>query len=254
MRYLVLSIKLILVVLITTLYFILYTQYSTPTHAADSSPSADIKAKLEELKAEIASKAAQLKQEINKKLQNKAYLGIVKTKSETALTLVSKNGLKMVTINQDTVYESSGKSKFSFKTLSEDNLVAALGDIDDTGVLTAKKLVLISQSKTEPILSIWGKTLTVSDETVTIKNREEKSIAVYITDETKIIKDSEEITTDQLENRDTVVISGWKDKIGNIEARTIFVLTRNNKLLGDEDISTMSAKQPASTSSITKRD
>src|SRR3989344_8793153 len=85
-------------------------------HAAESTPSADIKAQLEQLKIEIASKAAKLKDEINRKLKDRAYIGKLKTKSENSLTIASKSGPKIITINQDTEYitappASGGKIK-----------------------------------------------------------------------------------------------------------------------------------------------
>ena len=60
--------KYLLILLLVTCYLLL----PHPVAAVDSTPSAEIKAKLEELKKEIASKAAKLKQEVNRKLQNKA--------------------------------------------------------------------------------------------------------------------------------------------------------------------------------------
>ena len=93
------------------LFFILLTVTCPlyPTYAAESSPSADIKSKLEELKKEIASKAAILKQEVNKKLKDKAYVGKVKHKSDSSLTLAASSGPKIVSINQDPLFESKIK-------------------------------------------------------------------------------------------------------------------------------------------------
>jgi len=102
--------------------------------AVDASPSSEIKSKLEELKKGIASKAAKLKREVAQKLTNKSYVGTVENKTNNSLTVITKNGAKIVTINQDTV---------SPKTLNLKNYVAALGDIDDTGVLTAKKIIAL---------------------------------------------------------------------------------------------------------------
>ncbi|EKD65299.1 MAG: hypothetical protein ACD_50C00131G0001, partial [uncultured bacterium] len=58
-----------IVILIAIAIFLRTTNYELRTvYAANSTPSADIKAKLEELKKEIASKAAKLKQEIGRRL------------------------------------------------------------------------------------------------------------------------------------------------------------------------------------------
>ena len=89
-------------VLCLTFYILHSTFYIPAAFAAESTPSSDplrqsdseasIKSKLEELKKEIASKAAKLKQEVNQRLQNKAYVGAVKAVSETSITIASQSG------------------------------------------------------------------------------------------------------------------------------------------------------------------
>ena len=159
--------------------FLRTTNYELPTvYAVDSTPSAEIRVKLEELKKEIASKAAKLKQEVNKKLQNKAYVGKVKTKTGSSLTLATQTGAKIVSLNQDSVFESLVKTKkLSLKTLAEEDYIAALGDIDDTQVLTAKKIVLLPQESTAKTF-LWGQIIATSDKLVTLKDRHLKNIAV----------------------------------------------------------------------------
>ena len=96
---------------------IIITLIPLPAYAMDSTPSANIKAKLEELKQEIASKAAKLKQEINLKLQNKAFIGTIKTKSINSITLASNTGSKIISLNQDTQYASRIKNtKYSYSS------------------------------------------------------------------------------------------------------------------------------------------
>lgn len=162
------------------LFLLLYPVTCTLStiHAADSTPSADVKAKLEELKKEIASKAAKLKQEVNRKLQNKAYIGKVKTRSSQTLTLATDKGPKIVNINQDTVFESKVKGKkFSQKLLAEEDFLVALGDVDETAVLTAKKLILLPSINVEPKTSLWGQIVAISDKLTTIKGKDLKNIA-----------------------------------------------------------------------------
>lgn len=169
-----------IVLFVLSIYYIPYTIY--PTHAADSTPSADIKLKLEQLKADIASKAAKLKGEVKRKLQNKAYVGTVKTSSPTSLTLASQIGPKLVSINQDTIFESQikKKKKFSQNTISEEDYLAALGDVDEIGVLTAKKVILLKPKPQTlyPKTYIWGQVVSVSEELVTLKERNLKNLAL----------------------------------------------------------------------------
>lgn len=173
---------------IVSIIIIIFITIITPLcFAAESTPSADIKAKLEELKKEIASKAAKLKQEVNRKLQNKAYIGKVKTKSSQTLTLATDKGPKIVNINQDTQFESKVKGslrearkKFSQKLLAEEDFLVALGDVDETAVLTAKKLILLPVTSPEPKTSIWGQIVAISDKLITIKGKDLKNFAATL--------------------------------------------------------------------------
>ncbi|MDD5147702.1 MAG: hypothetical protein PHV63_04115 [Candidatus Daviesbacteria bacterium] len=168
------------------LSLLLATFYILPVYAVDSTPSADIKTKLEELKKEIASKAAKLKQDVNRKLKDKAYIGKIKQKSDNSVTISTASNPKMVSLNQDTVFESKIKSKqkFSQKTISEEDYVAALGDADETGVLLAKKIILLPQPKTGLPLAektyLWGQVISISDQLITLKNSESKVVAVSL--------------------------------------------------------------------------
>ena len=165
------------------LFFLLSTVTCTLSTvlAADSTPSADIKIKLDELKKEIASKAAILKQDVDKKLTNKVFVGKIKTKSPTAITIATKNGPKIVNINQDTqfVAEVKGK-KYSQKLISEEDFVASLGDMDENQVLTAKKIVLLNPIPytLTPKTYLWGQVVAISDKLVTLKTRDLKNIAI----------------------------------------------------------------------------
>ncbi|MDD5416073.1 MAG: hypothetical protein PHE48_03675 [Candidatus Daviesbacteria bacterium] len=177
----------ILIAIFAFSFYILHSTFYIPSALAlESTPSADIKTKLEELKKEIASKAAKLKQDVNRKLKDKAYIGKIKQKSDNSVTISTASNPKMVSLNQDTVFESKIKSKqkFSQKTISEEDYVAALGDADETGVLTAKKIILLPQPKTDLPLAektyLWGQVISISDQLVTLKNSESKVVAVSL--------------------------------------------------------------------------
>lgn len=206
-----------------------YTLY--PSYAADSTPSADIKAKLEELKKEIASKAAKLKTDVNRKLNNKAYVGGVKTKSSTSLTLASSSGPKLVSINQDTIFESKithpssgGKTKknFSSKTLLVEDYIAALGDIDETQVLTAKKIILLAQPKAgQPLAEktyLWGKIVSKDLRLATLLDHELKNVAVSIPKDVSI------------KVSDFVIVTGTKNKNEIFEAEFVYVIPQGGVL------------------------
>ncbi len=201
--------------------FLLTTNYQLPTaYAAGSTPSAEIKSKLEELKKEIASKAAKLKQEISRKLKDKAYVGTVKAISETSLTLAAQSGPKMVSINQDTVFESriKSKQKFSQKSLSSEDYIAALGDIDETGVLTAKKIILLQTPNSKLKTYLWGQVISISDKLITLKDKNFKNTAATL------------LTNSEVKQNDFVILTGSVDKNDIFDTEFTFVIPQGGIL------------------------
>ena len=197
----------LLLFLFLQLYAIPYTLY--PVYAADSTPSADIQKKLDILKQEIASKAAKLKEQINKKLQNKVYVGVIKSKSTTTLTLATRTGTKIVNINQDTLYEPPLSKKV---TLKEEDSVATLGDVDETGVLTARKIVKLPTTNSQPKTHLWGSVISVSEDIATIRDKEGKHIAISISEIDTTVK------IDQI-----IIATGYLNKNNILDADFIFV-------------------------------
>lgn len=195
------------------IFFTFLTLNSTlisPVYASDSSPSADIKTKLEALKKEIASKAAQLKQEVNKKLTNKAYVGKIKTKSDTAITIASKNGPRIVNITQDSEFISHVKGKkYSQKLISEEDYIASLGDIDENQVLTAKRLILLPQPLAEKTY-LWGQIAAISDKLITLKDRNLKNVSISLDQKVKL--------------NDFVILTGIMGKNEIFEAEFVYVI------------------------------
>lgn len=222
---------------ISSIIFIIFIMIILPTaNAANSTPSASVKEKLEELKQEIASKAAKLKQEINRKLQNKAYIGIVKSKSDTSITLASKNGTKLVSVNQDTEYEDLTPQKKgvkrktpSLQAITEESKLAALGDVDDTGVLHAKKIILLPPLTSQIEKSIlWGQVISKSDDLISVKTKSGQTKPVSIA----------EIKT-KFKTNDFVIITGILGKNDILEASYLYIIPKGEIL--KPNLSTLSA-------------
>lgn len=233
--------KLIILVALSFLFLHPLPLTLHPTFAADSTPSADIKAKLEELKKEIASKAAKIKQEVNRKLKDKAYVGTVKSSSETTLTLAAQSGPKVININQDTIYENETKSKKKFtgwQSISDEDYLAALGDIDETGVLTAKKIILHPAPASEPKTYLWGKIISISDELLTLKSKDSKNIAAFLPNLSNV------------KLNDFVILTGSFNKNDLFEAEFVYIIPQGG-IIKPKKISTPSAQQ--STKSATSK-
>lgn len=105
--------------------------------------------KLEDLKKEIASKAAALKNEVNKNIANKAVLGKATVISTDSITLETKNGNRTIKMNEYTLFQDISKQKskkaLTREALSSSDTLICLGDMDERGIMVAKKIV-----KTDP--------------------------------------------------------------------------------------------------------
>ena len=219
--------------------WILGTLLTYPVYALDSTPSASVKEKLDALKLEIASKAAKLKTEVNKKLQNKAYTGIVKAKSTTSITLASKTGSRLVSVNQDTAYQDTNPKKKgvkspppSIQTIKEESNIAALGDVDDTGVLHARKVIILpppADPKTK--IYVWGQITSISD-LVTVKTKEDGNVPVSM----------ENVNT-KFKISDFVIVTGLKNKNDILEASSLYLIQKTSTPSATPKIATPSGKK-----------
>lgn len=207
--------------LILCLLFTVTCTLST-SYAAPSTPSADIKSKLEVLKKEIASKAAMLKQEVNRKLKDKAYVGKLKVKSPTSLTLATRSGPKIVSLNQDTVLPK--------KKITEEDYLAALGDVDETGVLTAKKVIALPQPSAEQKTYLWGQAISISDKLVTLKDRDLKNMAVSLPPSSNV------------KLNDFVILTGNKTKNDIFAVEFVYVIPQG-RIIKFKKVATPSAKE-----------
>lgn len=208
--------KLIITTIIGLLVFLYASRFTLHAiYAAESSPSADIRNKLEELKKGIASKAAKLKNEIRQKLINKAYAGKIENTTETSATLLTKSGAKIITINQDTIFESKIKTKKKFTKLLAGDYIATLGDIDDTGVLTAKKVILLPSPPNKEKIYLWGQVSSHSGSLLTIRDRDLKSITISLS-KTEI--------PPELKLNKSVIVTAYQTQEEIIEANFIFII------------------------------
>ncbi len=238
-------------ILVFALVFLVHTtSYISPALAEESSPSAEIKTKLEALKKEIASRAAQLKNEISSKLQNKAFIGTIKTKSESSFTVATLLGPKIIGFNEDTVFSVSDPAELkakkikraSLESLEEEDYIAALGDVDDTGVLTARKIIFIPSNQPELKQVLWGQIAAISDKLITVKDKSQNNVSISISGNTTLKNADEEIDISKLLSGDTVLISGYQNDQEVIQATYIYVLDRGASIKPKTKPATESAK------------
>lgn len=190
--------------------------------AIEATPSGDIKTKLKALQDEIASKAAKLKTEISSKLQNKSYWGIVKSKTDNTITLATRDGSKIISVNQDTLYSYS-KGKLSLKTINTDDFLVALGDIDDTGVLTAKKIIKTSAVEFPNLETNWGIVTNIGENQFTIQTKDGKNIVISIDKETNLKFGEAAADLSDIKLKKAVITVGESNKNG-VKARFVYIL------------------------------
>lgn len=232
------SIKLCLffIILITNLFIFIalfstssvYALNPTPSVSAapTASPSANLQTKLKALQEEIASKAAKLKQEVGKNLQNKAYIGLFDPDSNTSFKVSTVSSAKTVSINEFTQFSSlvklTSKAKLDLKSLAASDSVAALGDIDDNGVLTAKKVVKLAPLQPNEKQLIYGSVAEITNQTISIKDKLGKIISVKLSASTDFNQGPEISTLNKIKVNQTVLAIVEKSSESTYSARLIY--------------------------------
>lgn len=135
--------KIKIIMFITIIIFITIID-SSSIQAIDSTQSA-----LKALREELASRAADpiIKNEVTKKLQNKAYIGTVKSKNSKFLVISVRGSDKNINVSEFTEYVIKSKKSTGdagLKNIPVESSVVCLGDIDDRGALTAKRIIKLS--------------------------------------------------------------------------------------------------------------
>ncbi len=201
-----------------------YAQTSTPSGEVKAefiaSPSSSIKDKIKALQDQIASKAANLKLEIQNKLQNKAYFGKLKSADSTTMVLDSNQKDLHIILTQFTQY--SGTKVKDVKSLVSGDYIAALGDIDDNDNLVAKKVIKISTFKPSSIKVVMGKVTSVGDKTFTLESADKKTWNVFVKP-TTTYRSNSETNFSALKNTLKVIVVG-EDVSPNINARFVYIL------------------------------
>ena len=221
----------LIVALTITAYCLLL---AAPILAADStvsaSPSASLQTKLKELQAEIASKAAELKAEVSGKLQNKAYVGIIKSKADNSLVLAIREKDQTIKINEFTEFifipKIISKTKLSIKNLEVENYIVALGDVDETELLTAKRIFKIDPP-TRVKQIYFGEVLAINENMITLKT--DKNLAVSTSNQTvfKTSKGDENLSDIKIGQK--IIVAGT-EKNNIIRASLVYTFSSGSNI------------------------
>lgn len=193
------------------LYVVVFLSAAQLSHvyaqaSSEASPSAtpnSILEKIDALKREVASKAAALKQEVSKKMANKVLLGQIDVVTGNNFSLITKKGPKSVSVNEYTEYSSSAQpsssnatttaskkqtktapAKIALKDFEKGNFVVAMGDIDDKGVLNAKKVKKLNWEAQKLKQTIWGQVISTSGVAMDLRSKDEKTFSILFDENT----------------------------------------------------------------------
>lgn len=215
-----------------TFYIVHSTFYISPVFAQESTPtptiSEDIRAKLRVLQDEIASKATQLKQEMIQKLQNKALLGIIASKSETGFRLNYSKGNKEIIIKDYTEYLGKGlpprSGKVTFKSLEVDDFVVVLGDIDDQENMIAKKIIKTPAPQVDQRQVVLGQIISIDKKGVTLQNKDNSPLTFTSDNKTKIKIAGKDGLLKDLQSGQKAVAVLIRSKDSTFKARSVYIL------------------------------
>ncbi len=210
--------------LVFSIWYLVFmgTIITTPVIADDASTSADTAQKLQDLQIEIASKAATIKNQVTQKIDNKAFIGIITSKTDSQIELKLADGTsQIVLINTftDITYQSTKLTK----SILKDDYIAALGEMDDKNNLVAKRLVKLTPRDSNITDQVWGKITTISSPNFVLALKDSSKLSVYTNNSTTFELGNEEVEASRLENNKMVVIIGVKND-QRFNARFVYIV------------------------------
>lgn len=198
------------------------------SYAQTASPSGSLIQKLDELKRDIASKAAEIKNEINKKVQDKAIIGKILKAEDNKMTIQSLNSVKTVIFDEFTEVIGLGNKKIKVTTLEVGDDVASLGDFDDKNNLAAKRIVFLESASwrnaTRSGELVWGKIQKSLGQTINLKDKSGNLKAVITNSQTLFALGNNEATIAEAKPEKYMVARGTRLKDGSLRARFVYFI------------------------------
>ncbi len=223
-----------LIFLLITLYSLLITPFALAQDTIESQEASGaailgdqtLIEKINALKQEIASKASQLKLQVEEKIQNKAIPGEVSDLDDEVILLITKNGEKKIIVNEYTIFETDSDDP-SFEDIRQQDYIVALGDLDDKGNLVAKKVIKLEKPKPSNKRFYSGEILDIASSTITVRTKTgEKNIIVSSL--TSYGAGSDEASFQDLNIGKKIVAVGVPNKEEIIRADYIYLMPQGN--------------------------
>jgi len=142
------------------LAFTLSANVSAQTATEGASPLRD------SVKQKVAEELAQIKKAVSKK----AFLGTISSVSEATLTLTNlRNQTRNVVVGTDSVIKLKNGKDGTVADLKSGLVVLVMGDVDSAGVMTSKRLLVISQPAEFKRQAVMGTVTKASSSSLTLE-------------------------------------------------------------------------------------
>ena len=205
--------------------------------AQESSESGSLVQKLNALKEDIASKAAQIKSEINKKVQNRALIGTIIDITSSEMTIQTISSTKTVKYDEFTEIIGLKNKKIKASDLEADDKIAALGDVDDKNTLVVKRLVYLESLATNSAQLVWGQIQKSSGSVITVKTKDGATENILTTSSTAFFLGNNEASISDAKVEKYLTARGTRLKDGSLRARFIYFIPSSGFMKPDKDSS-----------------
>jgi hypothetical protein len=221
------------------------------TLAQESSPSGSLMQKLNALKEDIASKAAEIKNEVNKKVQNKAVIGPILLIETDQMTIQTITGTKTIKYDEFTEVIGAKNKEIKVETLEEDDTIAALGDVDDKNNLVAQKIVYLEKPASNSAKLIRGRIQKSSGNTITITDKDGQTQNISTNAQTAFFLGNNEASILDAKIEQYLLTRTTPQKDGTLKARFIYFIPSSGFTKPIEK--SITSPKSASPSATTKR-
>lgn len=201
-----------------------YMSLATFAYAQTVSPSGSLTQKLDALKKEIASKAAEIKTEINKKIQDKAIIGSILKIEDNKMVIQALSSTKTINFDEFTEVIGLNDKKIKITTLEEGDDVATLGDLDDKNNLAAKRIVFLQNYATSSGELVWGQIQKSQGQTINLKDKSGETETIITNGQTVFALGNNEASFVDARVEKFMVARGTRGKDGTLHARFIYFI------------------------------
>ena len=202
----------------------LFTSLPVSIQAQESSPSGSIADKINALKQDIASRAAQLKTEITRKVQNKAIIGTILEVRDSEIIIETLDSTKTVKYDEFTQARGLKNKEIKIETLEAGDKIAALGDMDDKNNLITQRVVFLENFASNSAELVWGQIQKAQGASLTIQNKSGTTEIITTNSQTQFFLGNEEASIIDAKVEKHLLARGTRQKDGSLRAKFIYFI------------------------------